>query len=95
MTEERIEPIHESEREDTGRWTAHLIYRFDNGYGASVLIDDKCAELMAIRFDGEGAFDWEIWRACPLAPEGFGGIIGYSMTDDEVQEALRKMRSMS
>lgn len=92
---ERIEPIYEGDQGPGGRTRAQKIYRFDNGYGASTLIDGHgYAEVLAIKFFAKGLWDWDTWKDGPLTIPEAHGIIGGAMSPDEVQEVLRKIRDL-
>lgn len=70
------------------------IYKFDNGYGASVIKNafsygwgDDLWELAVIKF--KGAFDWEIVYDTEITDD----VVVY-LTEDEVQEILKKIREI-
>jgi hypothetical protein len=51
---------------------AQLIYRFDNGYGASVIPDhyDDMRELAVLRIEGSDPMTWPIDCSTPVTPHG-------------------------
>ena len=71
------------------------IYRFDNGYGASVISGgyaytdmDHPYELAVIKFDGEG----DRFSLCYDTPIG-SDVIGY-LDADEVNEILKQIKHL-
>jgi hypothetical protein len=66
------------------------IYRFPNGYGASVLDAD---EVYVIKFDGPGPYDWD--RA-PDKETGIAtqhGILRFN-SDEKIVELLEKIKEV-
>lgn len=77
------------------------LYRFDNGYGASVVRFEYMGahsyggeqglwELAVLRFTGDGIDDCEITYSTPVTDD----VIGW-LDDDAVQEKLRQIRDLS
>ena len=69
------------------------VYRFDNGYGASVIrsystygAESGLWELAVIEFTGD---NWELTYGTPVADD----VIGW-LSDDAVQEKLRQIRDL-
>jgi hypothetical protein len=93
-----IEPIYEGTAGTAQRPKTQKIYRFPNGLGASALIQttesgEEWAELLPIKFDGSGVYDWDSIKVSFSLP-GFGGLVGTDMTPDEVQAKLREIRDL-
>jgi hypothetical protein len=76
------------------------LYRFDNGYGASVVRfnfhgahsyggEQGLWELAVTRFHGPGAGDWEITSESPLGDDVFGWL-----SDDDVEAKLAEIRDL-
>jgi len=79
------------------------IYRFDNGYGASVVrftiapgvgsygAGEDLWELAVVRFTGPGVSpkDFELTYGTPLTDD----VIGW-LSDEDVQEKLRQIRDL-
>lgn len=61
------------------------IYRFDNGYGASVLRGGSFAygglELAVAKFFGDGDDDWSLCYTTPITDD----VLGYLSEDDLAQ----------
>jgi hypothetical protein len=81
-----------------GMGGAQKIYRFPNGYGASVLTGgvegmfytrDGTSELAVIRFTGDGHKDFELTYDTPVADD----VLGY-LSDEEVAETLDKIAAL-
>jgi hypothetical protein len=76
---------------DDGR---QLIYRYDNGYGASVVQHqfsygwrEGLWELAVIKFDGAG--DWELCYSTPITSD----VVGW-LTDSEVDSLLGQIEAL-
>lgn len=92
-----IEPFSEKTH-PIGNGTQKL-YRFDNGYGASVVrfsvgpfggsygVASGLWELAVIKFDGD---DWHINYETPIT----GDVLGH-LTDDEVDALLVRIRDLN
>jgi hypothetical protein len=72
------------------------IYRFDNGFGASVVQGpytyggkDGLFELAVARFTGEGDDDWSITYDTDLTDD----VLGH-LSEDDVQETLGRIRDL-
>jgi hypothetical protein len=72
------------------------IFRFDNGYGASVIqgrytYGGKAGlfELAVVRLTGDSADDFELTYDTPITDD----VIGH-LSEDEVQETLAKIRDL-
>jgi len=72
------------------------IFRFDNGYGASVVkfygsygFKEGLWELAVIKFDGEGLWDFELNYKTPLTED----VIGY-LTEKKVIEILKEIKEL-
>lgn len=93
-----IEPIYEGEAGTASRPRVQRIYRFSNGAGASALLEiaksgEEWGELLPIKFIGPDTYDWLMIKLSFSIP-GFGGLVGTSMSPDEIQAALRKIRDL-
>ena len=72
------------------------VYRFSNGYGASVIRNEYSYggskglfELGVTRFSGKGNFDWELTQSTPITDD----VIGYLTTED-VQDLLVRIQAL-
>lgn len=71
--------------------TGHVLHRFDNGYGASVISDgygsgQGLLELGVIEWDGD---DYQLTYQTPITSD----VLGY-LTAQEVDEALAKIAAL-
>jgi len=73
------------------------IYRFDNGYGASVIKssfsyggDDNLWEMAVITFSGDGSETFELTYETPITND----VIG-SLNDEEVEEKLTEIQQLN
>jgi len=77
------------------------IYRFDNGYGASVVLysfapgvgsygaEQGLWELAVVRFTGDGLDQFKVTYETPVTND----VIGW-LDEDEVQEKLQQIRDL-
>jgi len=72
------------------------IYKFDNGYGASVVQhsfsyghEQGLWELAVIKFEGDGMDDWSLCYSTPITSD----VIGH-LTLEEVEEILKKIKKL-
>lgn len=72
---------------------AHYVFKFDNGYGASIIkhigsfgYQDDLWELAVIKFDGD---DWELCYTTEIAND----VIGYQ-TDEDIRVLLERIQSL-
>lgn len=76
---------------------AQYIFRFPNGFGASVVKhdfsyghEDDLWDLAVIKFDPEDAdTEWELWYDAPIRE----GVEGY-LTDEMVRDLLGKIKGL-
>lgn len=78
----------------------HKVYRFENGYGASVVSfnhmgarsyggEDGLWEMGVTEFHGPGNDDWEITYETPVSDD----VIGW-LSDDDVEAKLAEIRAL-
>lgn len=69
------------------------VYRFPNGYGASLIRGGAFAyggrELAVVRYVGEGALDYELTYDTPITDD----VLGY-LSEDEVPEILDRIAAL-
>jgi len=72
------------------------IYRFANGYGASVIchpgsygFEDGLWELAVALYHGEGEDDWRIDYSTPITND----VLGY-LTEEQVEETLSAIEAL-
>lgn len=76
------------------------VYRFDNGYGASVVRFNHMGahnyggesglwEMAVVKFKGDGANDWDITYDTPITDD----VLGW-LDDDEVEAKLAEIRDL-
>ena len=71
------------------------IYRFENGYGASVVRNDysyggpDLFELAVVRFKGPGDYDWKLTYKTPITED----VIGY-LTPEAVKDLLVQVQAL-
>ena len=72
------------------------LYRFDNGYGASVVRFCHSYggmrglwEVAVIRYEGQGIFEYELNYDTPITDD----VLGY-LTEDEVNQVLDQIKSI-
>ena len=85
--------IKETIDEDNIMPCAHYVFKFDNGYGASVIKhrgsyghEDDLWELAVIRFDGD---DWKICYTSEISDD----VIGWQ-TDEDIRVLLERIQSL-
>lgn len=74
----------------------HYIFRFENGYGASVIKHGGSYgreldlwELAVIKYTGEGDRDWNLTYETEITDD----VIGH-LTDDEVKDLLKRIKEL-
>lgn len=72
---------------------AHYVFKFDNGYGASVIKhrgsyghEDDLWELAVVKFDGD---DWKICYTSEISDD----VIGWQ-TDEDIRVLLERIQSL-
>ena len=90
-----IEPLIEKPHL-AGKGGTQKLYRFDNGYGASVVqfpysygFDEGLWELAVIEFEGEYNDDFDITYDTPITDD----VIGH-LTENDVHRVLRDIESL-
>lgn len=69
------------------------VYRFDNGYGASVIRGGRYAygglELAVVRFTGEGDYDFKICYDTPVTDD----VVGH-LNEETLQQTLEQIEAL-
>ena len=82
-----------SDEPDSVLQGAHYVFKFDNGYGASVIkhigsfgYQDDLWELAVIMFDGD---DWDLCYTTEISND----VIGWQ-TDEDIRVLLERIQSL-